>query len=442
MRWTIAIWAISLAALGGLAVTAYDALKRPSDVSNPDVAFNEAEDAPGKPKKPEEVETVDWPLYGADLARTKNLDVDVEPPFRQIWSWDSGELMEFSPILVNDVLYGMNNDALFFAVDADTGKVLWKKDVGGLNASSPVYNKGILYAVNLEPGQVFALDAKNGKTVWSEPLPGRSESSPALYKGKLIFGCECARVFAYDAKTGKKVWETATEAEVKAAPAVSDGKVFVGDYAGEMYALNSVNGDVVWQSSGQGGSFGQAGRFYSSPAVAYGRVYAGNVDSRVYSFDSESGQLAWTQSTGDWVYSGAVVGESGNRPAVFTGSFDHRVYAMDARTGDIIWTRDTNGIISGAGAIIGDVYYVSILAGKTYGYDTATGDLVFKFNKGEYNPAISDGERLYITGYSSINAFEEKQKKPKSKKQGEGREEALGGEAGKQGSGRKRGGSR
>jgi outer membrane protein assembly factor BamB len=415
MRWNIAIWLASLAALAGLAVTAYDAIKRPGDILNTDVAFDEHEQKPGKPKKEDEVETVDWPLYGANLARTKSLDVDVKPPLRKVWSWDSKELMEFSPIVVNDVVYGMNNDALFFALDADTGKVLWKKQTGELNASSPVYNKGILYAVNLEPGQVFALRARDGKTVWSQPLPGRSESSPAIYKGKLIFGCECASVFAYDAKTGKQVWQTSTQAEVKAAPAVADGKVYVGDYAGEMYALNAVNGDVIWQSSGQGGSFGQAGRFYSAPAVAYGRVYAGNVDGRVYSFDSENGQVAWTQSTGDWVYSGAVVGDSGSRPAVFSGSFDHRVYAMDARTGSVIWSKDTGGIISGAGAIVGDVYYVSILAGKTFGYDTANGDLVFKFDKGEYNPVISDGERIYLTGYSSVNALEPKEKKPKGK---------------------------
>ena len=436
MRWTIAIWAVSLAALGGLAVTAYDALKRPGDISNPDVAFDEAEKTPGKPKQPEEVKTVDWPLYGADLARTKNLDVNVKPPFRQIWSWDSEELMEFSPIIVNDVLYGMNNDAIFFALDADTGKVLWKKDVGKLNASSPVYHKGVVYAVNLEPGHVFALRARDGKTMWSQPLPGRSESSPAIYKGKLIFGCECARVFAHDAKSGKRVWETSTQAEVKAAPAISDGKVYVGDYAGEMYALNAVNGDVIWQSSGQGGSFGQAGRFYSSPAVAFGRVYAGNVDSRVYSFDSENGDLAWTQSTGDWVYSATVVGQSGSRPAVFTGSFDHRVYAMDARTGSVIWSKDTGGIISGAGSIVGGVYYVSILAGKTFGYDTADGDLVFKFDKGEYNPVISDGERIYLTGYSSINAFEQKTKR-KAPAKGKGREQG-----GKPGSSKKRESSR
>lgn len=426
MRWTIAIWAVSLAALAGLAVAGYEALKRPGDILNTDVGFNEREDRPGKPK---EVETVDWPLYGYDLARTKNLEVNVGPPLRKIWSWDSKQLIEFSPIVVNDRIYGMNNDSLFFSLDADTGKVLWRKRTGRLNASSPVYHKGVLYAVNLEPGQVFALRARDGKTIWSKSLPGRSESSPALYKGKLIFGCECSTVFAFDAKTGKQVWATGTEGEVKAAPAVADGKVYVGDYAGEMYALNAVNGDVVWQSSGQGGSFGQAGRFYSAPAVAYGRVYASNVDGRVYSFATDDGAVAWTQSTGDWVYSAAVAGETANgRPAVFAASFDHNAYAFDAEDGQILWTTDVDGIVSGAGSIVGDVYYVSILGGKTFGLDTDSGEKVFEFPKGEYNPVISDGERIYLTGYSSINALEQK-------------EERKGGNGGK-GGGKKGGGKK
>jgi outer membrane protein assembly factor BamB len=409
MRWTIAIWVASLAALAGLAVAAYDALKRPGDVLNTGVEFNERKD-PGKRK--EKVETVDWPRYGYDLARTKNLEADVGPPLRKIWSWDSKQLIEFSPIVVNDRIYGMNNDALFFALDADTGKVLWKRHPGQLNASSPVFHNGVLYSVNLEPGHVFALRARDGKVVWSKPLPGRSESSPVIYKGRVIFGCECATVFAFDAKTGKQVWSTPTAGEVKAAPALADGKVYVGDYAGEMYAINAVNGGIVWQASGQGGAFGQSGRFYSAPAVAYGRVYASNVDGRGYSFSTEDGALAWTQSTGDWVYSATVAGEAANgRPAVFAASFDQNAYAFDARTGDVLWSTDVGGIVSGAGSIVGDVYYVSILAGKTLGLDTATGRKVFEFPKGEYNPVISDGERIYLTGYSSINALEPKERK-------------------------------
>ena len=35
-----------------------------------------------------------------------------------------------------------------------------------------------------------------------------------------------------------------------------------------------------------------------------------------------------------------------------------------------------------------------------------TGRRVFGFGRGAFNPAISDGKRLYITGYSSQYAFE------------------------------------
>jgi hypothetical protein len=63
MRWTIAIWAVSLAALAGLAVAAYDVLKRPGDILNESVEFDESEDRPRKPK-PEKDETVDCPRSG------------------------------------------------------------------------------------------------------------------------------------------------------------------------------------------------------------------------------------------------------------------------------------------------------------------------------------------------------------------------------------------
>jgi outer membrane protein assembly factor BamB len=219
---------------------------------------------------------------------------------------------------------------------------------------------------------------------------------------------------------------------VKAAPAVADGKVYVGDYAGEMYALNAVNGDVIWQSSGQGGSFGQAGRFYSAPAVAYGRVYAGNVDGRVYSFDAESGELAWTHSAGNYVYSGVVAADTpGSDPAVYFGSHDQNAYALDARTGEQLWVRDLNAPISGAGAVIGELFYVSTLGGFTYGLDLKSGEEEFKFEKGEYNPAISDGVRLYITGYSSINAFEVKTKDKKKPGGGQSSSESSSSSKGK-----------
>jgi outer membrane protein assembly factor BamB len=435
--WTPGRRAATLAAtalaVAGVALAGYLVFKRPGDVSNPDVAFKREK------QRKERAETVDWPVFGYDAARTKYLPTDdVRPPFKERWSWDSGQLIEFSPILVNDAIYGMNNDALFFALDADSGKVLWRKSPGSLNASSPAYDKGRLYGVNMEPPQAFALRAKDGKLIWRHPLPDRAESSPVVHKGKVIFGCACAEVFALDAQTGKEKWSTPVAAEVKAAPAIHKGVAYVGDYAGQMYAIDVQNGGMEWQASDQGSSFGRGGRFYSTPAVAFGRVYAGNVDGRVYSFDASSGELAWTQSTGDWVYGGVSAADpKGGPPAIYAGSFDRSAYAFNAETGDVIWSTDVGGIISGSGSIVGDVFYVANLgAGKTIGLDVVNGEKVFEFERGEYNPAISDGQRLYVTGYSSINALDPVERKGGGKKKGGARNK------GKKQGGRRPGGGR
>lgn len=428
MRFLLATWrgwpvrrraAILLAALvvagGGLG--AYLELKRPGDVSDPGAKFLAPE-----PKRQKELKTVDWPFFGFDAARTKYLPSRrLKPPFRPIWGWDSGELMEFSPIVVDGTVYGINNSALLFALDADTGKRRWKKRVGRLSASSPAYSHGRLFAVTLDPGQVLAFRPRDGKLIWRRPMPGRIESSPVVHNGRVIVGCECATVFALDAKSGKIVWQAPTAGAVKAAAAIHKNTVYVGDYGGQMNALDAGDGHVRWTTGDLGVGLGRSGRFYSTPAVAYGRVYAGNVDGRVYSFEASGGGIAWTHSTGDWVYGGVAVADpKGLPPAVFAGSFDGNAYALNAQTGVELWRAPAGGIVSGAGSIVGDVYYIATLRKRTIGYDVRTGRRVFKFGTGQYNPVISDGRRIYLTGYSGITALEPKEKRRGKAKGGRG----------------------
>ena len=45
-----------------------------------------------------------------------------------------------------------------------------------------------------------------------------------------------------------------------------------------------------------------------------------------------------------------------------------------------------------------------------------SGQKVFRYKTGAYTPVISDGRRIYLTGYSSINALQPVEKKPKQKK--------------------------
>jgi outer membrane protein assembly factor BamB len=391
--------------VAGAAVAAYLVTRRPADVSNPHAAFH---DQKRKKKKPE---TLDWPMYGYDHARTRYLPVKgLNPPFgSSLWSFQAGKLLEFQPIVVHGTIYFMDKDATFYALSVHGGHIEWKRDIGSLNASSPAYSDGKLFAVNLEPQQAVALDAKKkGKVLWKTPLPGRSESSPLVHQGRVIFGCESGEVFALDEKTGKVRWTAHTNGSVKGALAYDNGTVFADNYAGEVYAIDAGNGHVKWTAHTQGGGFLHGGGVYSTPAVAFGRVYLGGLDGRVYSFEEKTGQLAWSHSTGAEVYSSPAVADTPHAPpTVFIGSEDKHFYALDAKTGEVRWEHPLNGIILGSSSVVDRTVYVSVIGPNigTFGFAVKQGQKVFYNDQGEYNPVISDGKRIYLTGTSTIRAF-------------------------------------
>ncbi|HVO55675.1 MAG TPA: PQQ-binding-like beta-propeller repeat protein [Solirubrobacterales bacterium] len=397
--------ALAIAVVG--AIVAYDSLKRPGDVHNQE-AINRFQ--PQKPKAPpKQARTVNWPIYGLTPARTRYLAArGIAPPFRKLWRHTQRPLLEFPPIYVAGRLYAVNNNGNAFALNAETGKVEWERQVGRLNASSPAYYKHRLYIVNLEPAHIVKLDAKTGRVLWKRDLPGRAESSPLVIDNTVYFGCESGELFALNTRNGQTRWSTQLGGAIKAAPAYYGGKLFVGDYGGHMNAVDAKTGKLVWQSGSLGPGLGASGQFYSTPAVAYGRVYAGNTDGRVYSYDSGDGELAWSYSTGGYVYSSPVVANTRHtHPTVYIGSFDGNVYALNAKDGSLRWERPAGGQVVGSLAAVGDIVYVSEFTHKTTtGFMMRSGRRVWRYPKGTYTPVISDGHRLYLTGYSSITALQ------------------------------------
>jgi outer membrane protein assembly factor BamB len=296
-----------------------------------------------------------------------------------------------------------------YALDTDRGKVEWKNEIGDLAASSPAYSNGRLFAVTLEPGAAVARRARDGKVLWERPLPGRSETSPVVFGKSVIVGSESGDVFALDAESGKVRWQVSTAGNVKGGLALDDGILYGANYAGEVFAIRASNGEFAWRGTTQGLSLARGGPVYSTPAVAFGRVFLCSTDGRVYSFDADSGELLWSHSTGDWVYPGPAVADTKRTgPTVYIGSKDKTFYALDAENGEVRWQKDVGGIVLGAATVLGEVVYVAAIGPNlgTFGFDVKTGKRVFESELGEYNPVISDGERMYLTGSSGIRAFE------------------------------------
>ena len=70
------------------------------------------------------------------------------------------------------------------------------------------------------------------------------------------------------------------------------------------------------------------------------------------------------------------------------------------------WSRSAGGQVIGSLSAVGDIVYVAEFTNKTTsGFMMRSGRRVFRYPKGTYTPVISDGRRIYLTGYSSITAL-------------------------------------
>jgi outer membrane protein assembly factor BamB len=359
-------------------------------------------------------ERFSWPLYGYTKNHTRFFPAPayVRPPFKQLWAHGRGSLLEFPPVMYGDHIFQLADDAVLTATNKYSGHAFWTTPLGRLSASSPAVDASTVFATVLanghsnQPGRVVALNARTGAIRWSRDLSSPSESSPMLDQGRLFFGSQSGIVYAMDAHDGHVIWTYRADGAVKASPTLSGGVLYFGDYSGHVQAISEQTGRRLW-ISGSGGALLGSGTFYSTPAVIYGRVFLGNTDGRVYAYDAQSGSLDWAVQTGAYVYaSPAVSNAPGLGPTVYLGSYDGTFYALNARSGQISWKYDAGGRISGSATVIGRLVYFSDLGDRrTFGLGVSTGRVLFQIDTGAFDPVISDGEHIYLTGTTGLYAL-------------------------------------
>jgi outer membrane protein assembly factor BamB len=421
-RIVIGVAAAVIVLVGAAAVFALS--YKAGDVSHPGVEFRPeptetpVNQAPSR-SKGDPLANFVWADYGYTKDRRHYLPASfsVRPPFKKLWTRVAPVLLEFPPVMIGPRLINIDNSARVTAYRKKDGKRLWQRKLGALAASSPGYGDGRVYISVLQrgatgtPGRIVALKVKGGGVVWSKDLPSRTESSPLHVGGRIYFGSENGTVYALDARTGAVRWTFQASGAVKAALALSGGNLYFGTYGGRVYSIRASDGRQVWSTGTSGASFGLAGgNFYSTPAVAFGRVYIGNTDGRMYSFAEGSGKLAWARATGAYVYSSpAAATVPGDTPTVWFGSFNGTFYAVDAKSGATRWTFRSGGKILGAPTVVGDIVYFSDYGTRsTYALSARTGTKVWTFPRGAFNPVISDGRSIFLTGHSALYAFRPK----------------------------------
>ncbi len=378
-----------------------------------------------KPPPPEKTDPRPWPTYGFDDARQHIAPYDHRPPFRRLWKIDAHDSLEFPPSVGYDRVYLAQQKGLFFALDAKTGKVDWRKSLGRCAASSPTIGEGVVYQSYMHrvectqdqagaDGFLVAWDADTGRERWrfeSQPI----ESSPLLKNGRLYVGTWDHRVYALNAQTGKRIWSFQADDQVNTSAAYWRGRIFIASDGGTIYALSARTGRMLWSAQSQS-KFGSREFWYATPTIAYGRVYIGNTDGTMYVYGAKSGRLLWARPLGTYIYGAAAVAEK----RVFVGTYDGKFYALDAATGDTIWQIDARGAVHAAPTVMDGLVYYAVCSScgsaaaravargpdSTYAVRARDGKRVWRFRDGKYaNPVVADGERIYLTGRSHQYAF-------------------------------------
>jgi quinohemoprotein ethanol dehydrogenase len=178
----------------------------------------------------------EWLTYGLNYGETrysplKQITADNVSRLGLAWTYEIGQgggNQEATPLVSNGVLFNITNWSITYAVDARTGKEMWRFDpkvdrptiqpracCGIVNRGLALY-EGKLFVPVLD-GRLIALDAVKGTVVWSvQTFPTDQQytmtMAPRIAKNKVIVGNAGAekpvRGFftAYDTETGKMAW--------------------------------------------------------------------------------------------------------------------------------------------------------------------------------------------------------------------------------------------
>jgi outer membrane protein assembly factor BamB len=300
-------------------------------------------------------------VFPGDTGYLVALDADGEERWRTgTHTGDRG--IHGTPAVADGRVYVGGYDGVLYAVDAESGDIDWRNDLGGSIGSSPLYHDGqIVMAVEYpDPeGSMFAVDASDGTVVWEDPEHRPTDhphSTPAvdLDVGRLVCGSNDGILYGWSYPDLEFEWSFETESdgndgEIKGPVATYDGGAYVGSWDHHVYRVNLEDGTEDW-------SFETGSLVMSGPAIdpELDTVFVGSHDGNLYALDAQSGERHWSFPTDRPITGCPTVHED----RVLVGSKDGGLYAVEKRTGEQVWRIHNNGVVTSTPRVIdGAIYY-------------------------------------------------------------------------------------
>src|SRR6266852_1693858 len=274
------------------------------------------------------------------------------------------------PIVVDGVIYVSAPMSKVYAVDAVSGKLIWKFDPHiRLNlAINGSYSARTNAGVAVWDGKVFvstgdcrliAVDAAAGKHLWEatvcDPTQTGITGAPHIAKGKVLMGFNGSddgvrgALIAYDAQTGKEAWRFWTvpgdpskpfeTKALKMAAKTWSGKDSWRIGGGDVWnaiTYDEATGLVIFGTAGAGADYGELASFKGRGGKLFsGCIIAVNADTGEYAWHFQT-SAPGMQTENNHILMADLMLDGQKRHVAMTAPKNGFFYVLEAKTGKLL----------------------------------------------------------------------------------------------------------
>ena len=335
-------------------------------------------------------------------------DIETRVELDRIWSKGIGKGVGDSyerlmPSVSGDTIYAAGAEGTIMALEAQTGKEIWKKKLdievgGGVNAAAGMILLGTL------DGRVFALNQEDGAELWTARVSSEVISSPQTNGSTVIVQTIDDTVTALNARTGELRWrqenlQPSLTLRGSSSPLIERDAVFAGFSSGEARAYRLQDGTPLWASKvavPKGTSeLERMVDINAAPLIAEDQIFMVSFQGNAVALDLYSGRVRWSRELSSYKSMAEGFG------SLYLSDEDGYVSSIDQRTGAVSWRQDQLEYrLVSAPATYSSYVVVGDLDGYVHLMSQVDGGLVGRFKTGaaiKAQPLVSGG-LLYVLG--------------------------------------------
>ncbi len=327
---------------------------------------------------------------------------------------------EFEPEIVfnKDNVIFFDNKGTILKFNSSS-KLLWKKNYYSKSEKklNPILflasnNNTLVVADNVS--KYYAIDINSGELLWTKNNSSPFNSQVKIFKDK-FFVIDFENVLrCFSLKDGKEIWKVKTEksfikSQKKLSLIIINDVVYFNNSIGDISAININNGNLIWQTPTRSGTVIDSNIFLkTSDLIADSNtILFSNNQNEFYSLDLATGVLNWKQKI-----------NSSLRPTliddlIFSVSQEGFLFVIEKKSGNIIRVTDIfnrfkikkRAKIKPIGFIVGsENIYLTTNHGKLIIIDVLTGKptSLLKIDNDKISRPFVLNENLYIIKENSV----------------------------------------